>query len=260
LSTSKSSTIKEKTNLMIKKGIQRILNKFGYQIYKKKDLEKRWVYKNNMVAGLERSFQKGIEIETVIDIGASNGMWSESCLKYYPEASYFLIEAQKEHQLSLDKFKGKYANVDYKIAAAGGREGFVFFDNSDLFGGLAIEKEDDRNRVKVPVTTIDIEVYKNSLKPPFLIKLDTHGYELPILEGAKETLKNSNIVIIEVYNFVIADKSIRFWEMCAYMDKLGFLPIDLVDVLHRKNDNSLWQFDLIFIKKDRKEFSFTTYE
>ena len=73
-------------------------------------------------------------------------------------------------------------------------------------------------------------------------------------------LKNSNIVIIEVYNFIIADKSIRFWEMCAYMDKLGFLPIDLVDVLHRKKDNSLWQFDLIFIKKDRKEFSFTTYE
>jgi FkbM family methyltransferase len=245
---------------MIKKVIQRILNKFGYQIYKKKDLEKRWVDKNNMLAGLERSFQKGIEIETVIDIGASNGMWSESCIKYYPEASYFLIEAQKEHQFSLDKFKGKYTNVDYKIAAAGGREGFVFFDNSDLFGGLAIEKEDDRNLVKVPITTIDSEVVTNALKPPFLVKLDTHGYELPILEGAKETLKNSNIVIIEVYNFIIADESIRFWEMCVYMDKLGFLPIDLVDVLHRKKDNSLWQFDLIFIKKERKEFTFTTYD
>lgn len=252
--------IKEKTNLMIKKVIQRILNKFGYQIYKKKDLEKRRADKNNMLAGIERCFQKGIEIETVIDIGASNGMWSESCMKFYPKASYFLIEAQKEHQFSLDKFKEKYTNVNYKIAAAGGREGFVFFDNSDLFGGLAIEKEDGRNLVKVPVTTIDIEIFNNSLKPPFLIKLDTHGYEIPILEGAKETLKDANIVIIEVYNFIIADKSIRFWEMCAFMEKLGFLPIDLVDVMHRKKDSSLWQFDLVFIKMDRKEFSTATYE
>ena len=251
---------KGKTNFMIKKTVQRILNKFGYQIYKKKEMEKSKADKNNMLAGLERCFQKRIEIETVIDIGASNGMWSESCLKFYPKASYFLIEAQKEHQFLLDKFKEKYVNVNYKIAADGGRQGFVFFDNSDLFGGLAIEKKDSRNLVEVPVTTIDIEVCNNSLKPPFLIKLDTHGYELPILEGAKETLKNSNIVIIEVYNFIIADESIRFWEMCAYMDKLGFLPIDLVDVLHRKRDNSLWQFDLIFVKKNRNEFTFTTYD
>jgi len=244
---------------MIKKVVQKILNKFGYQIYKKKELEKSRANKNIMLAGLERCFEKRIEIETVIDIGASNGIWSEGCMKYYPKASYFLIEAQKEHQFSLIKFKEKYANVDYKIAAAGGREGFAFFDDSDLFGGLVIEKQDERNLIKVPVTTIDIEVSENSLIPPFLIKLDTHGYELPILEGAKETLKNSNIVIIEVYNFIIADESIRFWEMCAYMDKLGFLPIDLVDVLHRKKDNSLWQFDLIFVKKDRIEFTFNTY-
>ena len=245
---------------MVKKMIYRILNKFGYQIYKKKDLEKSIVDKNNMLAALERCFQKGIELGTVIDVGASNGMWSESCMKYYPRASYFLIEAQKEHQFSLDKFKKIYTNVDYKIAAAGGREGFVFFDNSDLFGGLAIEKQGDRNLVKVPVTTIDVEVCNNSLKPPFLIKLDTHGYELPILYGAKETLKNSNIVIIEVYNFIIADESVRFWEICTYMEKLGFLPIDLVDVMHRKKDDSLWQFDLVFIKKDRKEFTYTAYD
>ena len=111
---------------MVKKMIYRILNKFGYQIYKKKDLEKSIVDKNNMLAALERCFQKGIELGTVIDVGASNGMWSESCMKYYPRASYFLIEAQKEHQFSLDKFKKIYTNVDYKIAAAGGREGFVF--------------------------------------------------------------------------------------------------------------------------------------
>lgn len=44
------------------------------------------------------------------------------------------------------------------------------------------------------------------------------------------------------------------------MKKIGFLPIDMVDVLGRKKDSSLWQLDLIFIKKGRKEFIYTVYE
>jgi FkbM family methyltransferase len=244
---------------MIKKFILKAINKAGYQVSKLEGIVQS--PSNNMTTGLKRLKNKEIEIQTVIDIGASNGMWAEVCLRHYPYANYYLIEAQEGHRAGLDLFKEKHKNVDYIIAAAGEKEGEIYFDNGDLFGGLAIENPtDNRKLIKVPVTTIDIEVSKNNLQAPYLIKLDTHGFEIPILEGAKETLKNSNVVVIEVYNFVIADKSLRFWEMCTYMEKLGFLPIDIVDVVHRLKDDSLWQFDMIFIKKDRKEFSYNGYE
>jgi hypothetical protein len=39
------------------------------------------------------------------------------------------------------------------------------------------------------VTTVDIEVAQRALLGPYLIKLDAHGFEVPILIGAQEALK-----------------------------------------------------------------------
>jgi hypothetical protein len=90
--------------------------------------------------------------------------------------------------------------------------------------------------------------------------LDTHGYEVPILEGATETLKNTNLLIIEAYNFQIAHKSLRFWELCSYVEKLGFLPFNMVDFMHRSKDNAFWQMDIFFLRAEHPVFSSNTYE
>ncbi len=181
-------------------------------------------------------------------------------MKHYPSAFYHLIEAQEPHKADLEAFKQKNKNVNYVLAAAGNKVGEIYFDNGGLFGGLASDTPLEQNHIVVPVTTIDVEIAKHNLKAPYLIKLDTHGYEVPILEGASETLKNANLVIIETYNFQIAKNSLRFWEMCAYMEKLGFLPIDMVDFMHRAKDNAFWQMDIFFVRKDRAEFGYNSYE
>lgn len=108
------------------------------------------------------------------------------------------------------------------MAAAGNREGKIFFDNIALLGGLAAEKPFDKNCIEVPVTTIDIEIRKNNLKPPFLIKLDTHGFEVPILEGATDPLAESALLIIEEYNYELTDDSLRHFEMGAFLEKKVF--------------------------------------
>jgi FkbM family methyltransferase len=235
----------------------------GYQINKHSTLpviETEDYYAFSMSNALKRCKERGIEIHTVIDVGASDGRWSEVCMKHYPYAFYYLIEAQQPHQESLEVFKKRHKHSNYIIAAAGSSIGEIYFDNSDLFGGLASDISIGANCIKVPLTTIDAEVEKYQLGASFLIKLDTHGYEVPILEGAKETLKKTNLVIIETYNFQIAKDSLRFWEMCAYMEKLGFLPIDMVDFIYRKKDNIFWQMDIFFIKKEREEFNHHDYE
>ncbi|MDW8302852.1 MAG: FkbM family methyltransferase [Bacteroidia bacterium] len=209
---------------------------------------------------MKRSANRGIEIASVIDVGASDGRWSEICMVYYPEAKYLLIEAQQAHEEGLKVFKARYPKTVYVIAAAGNKQGEIYFDNSSLWGGVAMEEAaESANIIKVPVTTIDWEVSQQKLNPPYLIKLDTHGYEIPILEGAKETLKKTNLVVMEVYNFPIAKNSLRFWEMCSYMEKLGFLPLDIVDFMNRKKDGAFWQMDIFFVRKDRPEFRYQNY-
>lgn len=246
---------------MIRKTINKGLKVFGLE------LQKIAKQKNNtsdqvftMSKAIERCINRGIKINTVIDIGASDGCWTIACLKNLPDAGYLLIEAQAPHRNDLENLHQKNKKIEYVIAAAGHKEGHIYFENEGLFGGLASETPFEKNNIEVPVITIDAEVEKRNLSGPFLIKLDTHGYEVPILEGAKNTLSKANLVIIETYNFQITNQSLKFYEMCSYMEKIGFYPIEMVDFMLRKYDGSFWQMDTFFIKKERKEFEYNAYE
>lgn len=215
--------------------------------------------KHTMFKALERCRKRGIKIETVIDIGASNGIWSRKCMKYYPNAHYHLIEAQKQHENDLKLLKKQHKNVNYTISAADKKCGEVFFDANDLLGGVAHEINDDEKLIKIPSTTVDYEINKNTLRSPFLLKLDVHGYELPVFQGAKEALKQTNLIIVEVYNYRIATDSLKFYEMCQYLANLGFEPTEVVDLMQRKYDDTFWQMDIFFIRSDRKEFTYLDY-
>ena len=60
-----------------------------------------------------------------------------------------------------------------------------------------------------------------------------------IFEGAAETLKQTELICVECYNFKIADPSIRFHEMIAYLEGKGFRVIDVCDALWRPGDGAL---------------------
>ncbi len=211
-------------------------------------------------AALKRCKQRGLEIATVIDVGASNGQWTDLCMQYYPDAKYLLVEAQIDHEKSLIEFKNKHSNVEYIICAAGNEDGEIFFNNEKLLGGIASEKSFNENSIRVPMFTIDTLIKKFNIQPPYLIKLDTHGFEVPIIEGSINALEKTNLFIAEVYNYRLSEKALKYYEMCAYMERLGFSTIEIVDFLSRKYDNSLWQMDMFFIPSKRKEFTYNEYE
>lgn len=213
-----------------------------------------------MTAALYRMRERGLKPSTVIDVGASNGCWSEKCMTYFPESYYFLVEAQAPHQPDLDKFKAMHKNVDFTIAAAGDKKGDIYFDASDMFGGLASDKPFEKNNIVVPVNSIDNWVADHNLKPPYVIKLDTHGYEVPIINGAVETLKKTELIIVEVYNYRLQDNALRFYEFCDYMERQGFRPVEAVDLMQRKKDNSFWQMDLFFVPKTYVNIDYPHYE
>ena len=208
---------------------------------------------------LEKIAARDLEISTVVDVGASNGMWSAVTRQSYPEAGYLLIEAQKVHEPALINYCRANSNTTYVLAAAGDSVGQIYFDDNAPFGGVASHQPTEAARSVLPVTTIDHEVSVRGLNGPFLVKLDTHGFEVPIFEGASETLKQANLVVIEVYNFKITDHSLLFDEMCAYMRTLGFGVIDISEPLWRQRDNAFWQMDLFFIPLTRPEFAARTY-
>jgi FkbM family methyltransferase len=210
-------------------------------------------------AALKRCKGRGLQAQTVIDIGASDGRWSIIARKFFPHARYLLVEAQETHKKALEKLKTNTSGIEYVIAAAGNRAGTIFFDAGDLFGGLASATPVGEHCISVPMVTVDEEVSRLKLSPPYLLKLDTHGFELPILDGAKNTLMSASLVIIETYNFRLTDNSLKFHEMCAFMESKGFSCIDLIEPMHRPGDQAFWQMDLVFIPSNNAVFSSNSY-
>jgi FkbM family methyltransferase len=213
----------------------------------------------SLCAALKRCKGRGLHIETIVDVGASDGRWSLIAREFFPQAFCLLIEAQEEHKKSLEKLAARMSRFDYVIAAAGDRHGTAFFDAGDLFGGLASASPVGNNCISVPMVTVDEEASRRNLSPPYLLKLDTHGFELPILKGAKKILASASLVVIETYNFRLTDDSLKFHEMCVYMEGKGFSCVDLVQPMHRPGDQAFWQMDLLFIPSDDSVFSSNSY-
>ena len=240
----------------LKDGARETLRVLGYDIVPLNSPLSRC----HMEAALGALYRRGISVNTVIDIGASDGSWSSLLMRHYRDCQYLLIEAQPVHENALRSFCARHPNAQFVLAAAGEREGRIHFDARDPFGGQASYSQTGTGNIEVPVVTIDAEVASRALKPPYLLKLDTHGFEVPILAGAAKTLSEAEVVVVECYNYRIAPECLTFDEMCRYLGERGFRCIDLVDPLHRPYDDSFWQMDLVFVRKNRPEFEYRHYE
>ena len=241
--------------------IQKGLGLFDLTLVRVSPTEDRKLINRSTMRGAIRALaQRGYQINTIIDIGASDGRWSEDAMEFFPKAQYLLIEAQGFHEVNLKAFISQHTNVKYVLAAAGDTVGKIYFDAGDPFGGQASHTPFAINNVELPVTTLDAEVSKNQLSGPFLIKFDTHGFELPILKGAQETLRQTEVIIMECYAQRLMPDSLTFSEICQQLDFLGFRCIDVVDPVWRSYDDSFWQMDLVFVRKERPEFAYTAYE
>ena len=198
---------------------------------------------------LQRICRRGLQINTVIDVGASNGSWTKMCMGHFPQADFLLVEANQYHANALGTFCEQYSKVQYVMAAAGEHDGTCYFDGSDPFGGGAFLESHPWTDRAVAMISLDEEIKRKNLSGSFLLKLDTHGFELPILRGAQQLLQNTGLAVIETYTFRLNPNALLFYELCAYMDSIGFGVIDFSEPLWRAKDMALWQYDLFFAKK-----------
>ncbi|MCC7360818.1 MAG: FkbM family methyltransferase [Anaerolineales bacterium] len=232
--------------------INRLLEPLGYRISRRPKTASAFATPQGLGLqdALARVSRRGLAVNTLIDVGASTGQWTRVARPYFPEAHCLLIEANTVHAADLRRFQQETSRVDYVLTAAGDTVGEIYFDAREPFGGLASHTPLEVPTIRVPVTTIDTLVAERRLQPPYLIKLDTHGFEVPILEGARQALTDTSLLIIEAYNFRLNPDSLKYYELCAYLNARGFMTIDLCDPLFRTSDNALWQFDLFFARAE----------
>jgi len=213
----------------------------------------------DMESAIRHMGKRAADVRTVLDIGASDGRWSKGAMRYFPRAKFIGVDPLVERELKLKSLKENNPNFDYVLCAAGEKESeTVALSVGDDLDGSTVDGRQGVAR-SVPSHSVDAIVRQKQCVGPFILKFDTHGFEIPILNGAATTLPQTQYIVMEVYNYRHTRGTLLFHEMCSRLDFEGFRCFNMADPVHRPTDGCLWQMDLLFARKDNEFFRDSNY-
>jgi hypothetical protein len=102
----------------------------------------------------------------------------------------------------------------------------------------------------VPVVALDPLLEEKNLPLPYLIKLDVEGVELQVLSGATETLRHTEVAVLEVSLFAARIGCPLLHDVVHFMKQAGFVAYDFLPLNYRPLDGALAQADMIFVRED----------
>ncbi len=233
--------------------IKKAIDSLGYEI-KKKNVRDMFAIRQNFEDALMHLKVSGYFPDLIIDVGAADG--TPPLQNSFPESRFFWIEPLKEFEPALNALQQKLKG-DYAITAVGSSEGSVVLHvHKDLHGSTMFNEADGESADgiprTIPVTTLNklSSVNKWSQFNKILLKADVQGFELEVLEGARDILPHVDVIILEVSFFQFLKNAPDFYDVVAYMKNIGYVVYDIISGINRPLDYALGQKDLVFVKEN----------
>lgn len=245
---------------MIKKIAVKLFHKLGYEIHKiynesSNDVQNDIFYlHNSMKEALTHLKKSNFNPDLIIDVGAAN--CTPPLLEVFPETEFLWIEPLIEFKNDLEKLKLKFKG-DYIIGAADLKDGKSVLNVHENLLGSSLLKEvdgaeaDGKERIIDTFRIDNLPKFTNNVPPQnILLKIDTQGAELNVLEGCSTILKYIEVIILEVSFFEFQIGIPIFHDVVKYMKDKGYVAYDIFDGHLRPLDFALAQKDILFVKEN----------
>jgi len=201
--------------------------------------------------------KQGIQPKTVVDVGANIGQFSIACQKIFPGVRIFAFEPLPQSFEALNRNVAHAGNAKGYCTALGDEVGSVPFHVNSHSHSCSVLPLEERHKqafpfaretgvVNVQISTLDRELRNESLIAPVLLKIDVQGYEFSVLNGAIETLRNVDWVVMEVSFRPLYQGEKPFEAVVNAMNERGFKFLRPIAWLEDPKNGEILQMDALF--------------
>lgn len=214
----------------------------GYSLIKNKG--QRWSALNKLT-----------DAKIIIDIGAAAG--TPQLYNAFRARKFILIEPQIEYKTALLKWVDQLdatvlmQGIDIKNSVRSFSVNNVNKElssfqpraNNSIYNDIA----DHRN---VECITLDTVTQQHSeIEDRLVLKIDVEGHELHVLHSGSETLKRTDLIIIEITFAAMYTEEYNYIDILQLLETNGFYLYDILDTAKDKSTGRIICADLIFRNK-----------
>lgn len=194
----------------------------------------------------------------ILDIGAADGATAHYFSKQFPKAQVIGFEpiakmfhtAQKANagndqvtirNLALyDSIGKKEINITANFVSSSIHE----LNAAEISQQPGVQQERFSLIEKQEVTTSTLDEETKDLEEILLMKIDTQGSELNILKSGIQTLKKTNLILVEMNNHELYKNGCRYYEVDEFLRAQHFKLVDLIVVF--RPDGLATEYDAIY--------------
>ncbi|HET9953416.1 MAG TPA: FkbM family methyltransferase [Polyangiaceae bacterium] len=197
----------------------------------------------------------GFEPTQIIDVGAHHGDWAVDALELWPNSRVLMLEAREAERPVLERRRresGGRAEFEICLLGPEERENAHFFELELGGTGSSVLEELSpvpRQKKVLPMRRLDNVARQRDFQAAQLLKLDVQGFELQVLEGAKEVLSRAEVVVSEVALLPYNQGAPLMAEVIDYFDKRDFQLFDLGSIMRDRAQRAV-QVDALFVRRD----------
>jgi FkbM family methyltransferase len=147
----------------------------------------------------------GLDVATVVDVGANKGQFALLATAVFPGATIYSFEPLGEPAARLRKVLGAKVTLFETAIGPSEKQGIIYVSQrtdcssllpiakqSEIFPGTGLKEEK-----VIPIAPLSKYISPEDIKQPAMLKIDVQGYELEVLKGCDPLLIYFQFVYLE---------------------------------------------------------------
>lgn len=232
---------------------EQLIQLTGYWTYRKKTLP----VGADLITDLKEKIS--IDLKTIFDVGANIGQTATFFSRHFPKATVHSFEPVSSTFQKLCSNTRESKKIRCHQLALSNKEEEIqiklFDDDLSVMNSLKshLQNGSEDSRVETVITdTLDHFLISNAIASVDLLKIDAEGYEIPVLNGSVQSLRNNKIKLIYL-EVGFSKKNLRhshFSEILNFLSEYGFSFFGLYEIHHYDFENENHFGNALFIHKN----------